>query len=180
MADNKELATVEQAIKKTGRGGKYNFPSSVPPESPEVVKAALSPVLYWFQLGLEDKPQSDDEVEKRVVFFFRRCAELGERPTVEKLALALGVSRKVLFDWESGRTQSPRRGDIIKSAKENLAAFDADLAAAGKMNPVPYIFRAKNYYGMRDQVDIVAAPGAQLSDKSADEIAATYTELPDD
>ena len=75
-------------------------------------------------------------------------------------------------------TESVRQ-KVIKKAKETLACFDAGLVAAGKMNPVPYIFRAKNYYGMTDQQQLVIEPKTNISDVSADEIAAKYNELPE-
>ena len=181
MADNTELAKTETAVKKRGRGGKYNFPSTVEPEDPEVVRAVLGSVLYWYKRGSDAKPQTDDEVEERILEYLTECYNTGQRMTVEKLALALGVTRETLNQWENGgHGSNPRRADIIKRAKDTIASYDADMVTSGKMNPVPYIFRAKNYYGMRDQVDIVAAPGGQLSTASADEIAAKYEELPED
>lgn len=179
MASDKEVVQVEQTVKKRGRGGKYNFPNAVEPENPETVRSALTPVLYWYELGITNKCMTDDDIEERTIYFFRRCAELGERPTVEKYALALGYTRKALYDWENGNRQSARRADIIKSAKENLAAFDADLASSGKMNPVPYIFRAKNYYGMKDQTDITIEPRQTITDADAVQIAEKYNELPE-
>ena len=167
-----------EEIVKRGRGGKYNFPSAVDPEteSPDVVREAATSVQYWYKRGA-NKATSDEEVQQRIDEFFSTCIETGQRMTVEKMALALGITRKTLYDWE---IQSNKRGDIIKRAKEYLAAFDADLATSGRMNPVPYIFRAKNYYGMRDQVDIIAASGPGLAAGSAEEIAAKYEELPPD
>lgn len=178
MASDTEIVQVETAVKKRGRGGKYNFPNAVEPESPEVVRAALTPVLYWYELGSREKCVTDEEIEDRTLFFFRRCAETGERPTVEKYALALGYTRQALNEWE--HNVNSRRFDIIKKAKENLAAFDADLASSGKMNPVPYIFRAKNYYGMKDQTDITIEPRQGITDQDAETVAAKYAELPPD
>ena len=100
--------------------------------------------------------------------------------TVEKLALALGVTRETLHSWETGATQSTRRSDLIKKAKDCIAAYDADMVSTGKMNPVPYIFRAKNYYGMKDQQDITIAPKQGITDESAVNIAEKYAELPGD
>lgn len=174
--EDTEIVQVDQAVKKRGRGGKYNFPSTVDPESedPATVRAATSSCLYWMKRGRDDKPTTDDDIQSRVDEFFAACYESGQRATVEKLALALGVTRKCLYDWEQ---QTGRRGDIIKSAKEFLAAFDADLATAGKMNPVPYIFRAKNYYGMRDQTDITIEPKQHLTEQDVETVAAKYAEL---
>lgn len=161
-----------------GRGGKYNFPSTVEPEDPEVVRAVLGSVLYWRQRGIEEKPVTDDDVQARVDEFLSECWQTGQRMTVEKLALALGVSRETLHSWETGATQSARRSDIIKRAKESIAAYDADMVTAGKMNPVPYIFRAKNYYGMKDQQDIIIEPRPGVTDENAVEVGKKYAELP--
>lgn len=177
--DNAEIVEVNTAIKKTGRGGKYNFPSSVEPENPEDVRAALGSVLYWRQRGIEDKPITDDDVEARVNEYLSECWNTGQRMTVEKLALALGVARDTLHSWERGETQSKRRSDIIKNAKDCIASYDAEMVTAGKMNPVPYIFRAKNYYGMKDQQDITIEPKQGITDATAEEVAARYAELPD-
>ena len=169
----------EKPVKRKGRGGKYNFPSTVEPEDPEVVRAALGSVLYWYKRGC-DKPKTDEEIEQRVIEYLGECYTTGQRLTVEKLALALGIARQTLFEWENGKSCSKRVTDIIKRAKGTIAAYDADMVTSGKMNPVPYIFRAKNYYGMKDQQDVVIEPKQGITDQTADEIAEKYVELPDD
>lgn len=45
-----------------------------------------------------------------------------------------------------------------------IAAFDAELAVRGLINPVVYIFRGKNYYGMRDQQDVSVTHTARVED----------------
>ena len=47
---------------------------------------------------------------------------------------------------------------MIKQAKEMLAAMDADLVSNNKIPQVTYIFRAKNFFGMKDQTDVVITP----------------------
>ena len=179
MAKQEEIVEAKTAIKKTGRGGKYNFPSTVEPENPEDVKEALGSVLYWLKRGIDSKPLTDNEVEDRVLEYVTTCYHTGQRMTVEKLALALGITRSTLYDWETGHTQSPRRSDIIKRAKESIAAYDADMVAKGKLNPVPYIFRAKNYYGMKDNQDITITPNNPITDVNPADIVQKYDELPD-
>ena len=68
----------------------------------------------------------------------------------------------------------------IKRAKEFLASYDANMVATGKLNPVPYIFRAKNYYGMRDQQEYVLTPNHPLDSANVDEVANKYKLLPDE
>lgn len=186
MPRERDAAKIEQKLiakearkqPLTGTGGKYNFPQAVQPEDPDTVREVLGSVLYWFRRGLEDKPQTDDEVEDRVLEYLSGCYETGQRMTVEKMALALGVTRETLHSWETGETQSKRRSDIIKRAKESIAAYDADMVTGGKMNPVPYIFRAKNYYGMKDAADVAITTRQDVIDVTAAEVAEKYAQLP--
>ena len=108
---------------------------------------------------------SDDDLADRMSEYFFRCADQGIRPTVEEMALYCGFkSTEELYDWETGHTRgfSLETADIIKKAKSFIKTFDAKLVVDGKMNPVVYFFRARNYYGMRDQVDVVVANASPL------------------
>ena len=69
--------------------------------------------------------------------------------------------------------------EIIKKAKQILASMDAELAAEGKIQPVVYMFRSKNFYEMRDSQELVLTPNTQrLSDSDYQEIAEKYKQLP--
>ena len=120
----------------------------------------LNNSLYWFNRPIV---KTDEECAERLNEFFKHCAENNELPTVEKMCLALGTVRQTVWNWESGATNvSQQRRDMLKKAKEIISAMDAELAAKGKI-PVPtYIFRAKNYYGMRDDPQVVV----QVNDNS--------------
>lgn len=99
---------------------------------------------------------NDDELAKRVDDFFRYCERTNEYPSVEKLALACGVTRSTLWRWktEPGAC-SPVRQQIIEKAYDVLAAIDAELVATGISPISTYSFRAKNYYGMKDQAETI-------------------------
>ena len=57
--------------------------------------------------------------------------------------------------------------------------MDAELAAEGKIQPVVYMFRSKNFYEMRDSQELVLTPNTQrLSDSDYQEIAEKYKQLP--
>lgn len=174
--NDNEIVEINQAVKAKGRGGKYNFPSTVEPENPEDVRAALGSVLYWMKRGMDNKPESNDEIQDRVIEYITTCFDTGQRITVEKLALALGITRETLWKWEQ---INDARGNIIKKAKDAIASYDADMVTTGKLNPVPYIFRAKNYYGMKDQQDITIEPKQGITDTTAEEVAVKYAELPE-
>jgi hypothetical protein len=126
-------------------------------------------------------PKSDEELCDRLNWFFKTCAETNQLPTVEKMCLALSWSRQHVFEMEVGNRPgfSPDTSDILKKAKNLIASLDAELAQEGKIQPVVYMFRAKNYYGMKDQQDVVLTPnqGENLPDRAT--IEAKYAELPE-
>lgn len=109
--------------------------------------------------------KSVDEVCERFNEYFQVCCEKGMLPTVEGLALAAGTTVGVLRDWELQR-YSPERGPLVTKAKTLIAEVDAQLVAMGKMPAVPYIFRAKNFYGMSDKTELeVTSPTIELPEE---------------
>jgi|WetSurMetagenome_2_1015567.scaffolds.fasta_scaffold29718_7 hypothetical protein len=106
--------------------------------------------------------------------FFAKVSASGEIPSVEKMALALGTVRQVIWEWEQG-TLGREMADIVKKAKEILGAIDAELVASRKIEPITYIFRAKNYYGMKDKVEYSVERRDVLgSGKTVDELEAKW------
>lgn len=95
------------------------------------------------------------------------------------MCLALGTVRQVVWQWENGMGCSQARADMIKKAKEILAAMDAELVSRGKIPQVTYIFRAKNFFGLRDQTDLVITPNNPFGEvQDPDTIAEKYKYLP--
>lgn len=122
--------------------------SKIPPE-------ALGAIVAECSRDFRQPPvKTDEECLERLTDFFLRYAEAGGLPTVEKMCLCLGIDYWSLRDWQNG-TKGETRAQIVKRAKSILASIDADLVLKGMINPVAYIFRAKNYYGMKDQQDVV-------------------------
>jgi len=178
LNNNEALQQVAERRSLTrGRGGNANFPT-VTNEKPEDSRRILTEVLRWYNLPA---CKTDEEIQERTRMFFEECAERGERPTVEKYCVALGYCRATVSNWRNGIKCSPSRTEIIKRTFEVLSAYDAGLAVEGKVNPVPYIFRAKNYYGLKDQTDVVVTPNNPLGETvSADMIEEKYLELPEE
>ena len=125
-------------------------------------------------------PKTEEELCDRLNWFFQTCQETNQLPTVEKMCLALSMPRSTVFDWESGRTRGlgSATSDILKKAKNLIASLDAELAQEGKIQPVVYMFRAKNYYGMKDQQDVVVTPNPAGNYQDPATIEAKYAELP--
>lgn len=66
---------------------------------------------------------------------------------------------------------------MIKKAKEILAGIDAKLVSQGKIPQVTYIFRAKNFFGMKDQSEVVLTPNNPLGDqRTPEELQQQYIE----
>lgn len=172
-----------------GRGGKYNFPNAQlqlieqDDEKRAFVAKCIENNLVFFNAGVNNRVKSDEELCERLNWFFSTCAETQQLPNVEKLSNALGYHRNTINDWENGVSGgfSPVTKDIIKQAKQILASIDAELAQEGKTQPVIYMFRAKNFYGMKDQQDVVVTPNtAGIERVDVATIEAKYDELPDE
>ena len=173
-------------IKTTGRGGKYNFPNAQlkkleqDDDKREFIGKALHNILEVSR-AFDAPPKSDEELCDRLNWFFKTCAETQQLATVEKMCLALSWSRQHVFELEAGNRPgfSPNTRDIIKKAKNLIASIDAELAQEGKIQPVVYMFRAKNYYGMKDQQDVVVTPNTNSDFQDRATIEAKYAELPE-
>ena len=187
MAKNKNELTPVDNRPAYGKGGKYNFPNArmklieEDDEKRAFVAKCIENNLVFFNAGIKDKVTNDEELCERLNWFFSQCAETQQIPNVEKMANALGYHRNTLNDWENGVSPgfSPATKEIIHQAKQILASIDAELAQEGKTQPVVYLFRAKNFYGMKDQQDVVVTPNTGMEAGDAKTIEAKYAELPE-
>lgn len=139
------------------------------------IKRALTESLQFYSRPCVANTQ---EAMERTAEYFVFCVEHGMRPTVEEYALALGTTRSMFERWRNGTAKNVDYR-VIERAKEVIAAFDAKAVIANKMNPVAYIFRSKNYYGLRDQTDVVVTP-KQLETKSKDDLIYAAEALPEE
>lgn len=148
----------------------------------DVIGKVANNILVFYQWGM-NPVRNDDELEQRLASFFVECARTNQIPTVEKMCLCTGWARDTIIGWRDGSTGgfSSRSSSIVKKAWNYLSSFDAEMVLENKVNPVAYIFRAKNYYGMVDKQEHVLTPNDPLGDATdAATIAAKYQQLPDD
>ena len=166
MAETKkpqdELVEQGEQIVKKKRGGKTaSIKHNTSAKAADIRRIGAS-LLRWYNM---EKAVTDEEIRERLEMYFVTTLEAGEIPTVEEMSLALGYDRKTIWSWEVGGEGSTSvRRNLIKKAKEFLASFDAKLVQENKVNPTTYIFRAKNYFGLKDEVEYVLKPETPLGD----------------
>ena len=157
----------EETVKpKRGRGGTQNFPNAKFEAKTEaekqVVRQLLNETLHEYR---KPRVTSDKELAERLDEYFAQCAATGQTPSVEEMCLSTGYTSDTCWDWEVGRNKgfSSETSAIIKKAKNFLKTFDAKMAIAGQMGFLVYCFRAKNYYGMTDQKEVVITPAVEAT-----------------
>jgi len=165
MTENKSNGDLikqgEQIVKKK-RGSKSASLAHNTRAKAEDIRRIGASLLKWYRM---EKAVTDEEIRERLERYFVETLEAGEIPTVEEMCLALGYPRQTIWRWETGEEGStPARRDLIKKAKELLASFDAKMVQEGKINPVTYIFRAKNYFGLQDKQEYVLTPNNPLGE----------------
>lgn len=170
-----ELASTKHRIKcatkavdpNEKRGGKRKqLSSSIADDmNAQLLEQALQ---YW----KVPTAKTDEEIAQRIEFYFNDCYVNKLRPTLEGCALACGVTTETFSNWGQKDSKSDfDRFDLSKRVKTLLSHFDASLLINGKLNPVAYIFRSKNYYGMKDQTESIVKHENNLGEtKTPDEL----------
>lgn len=142
--------------KRGGVHGGTVIPASKPLESIKDSEFNQELLQHAFKYWKVPTAKTDEEIADRIEFYFSDCYNAGVRPTLEGCALAIGVTTQTLKNWADKESKMELdRFDLIKRVRTVLAYFDAELFMNGKLNPVAYIFRSKNFYGMKDQVETI-------------------------
>jgi len=145
------------------------------------LNAAVSAVLSNYLELLDKKPvQTPEECADRLNQFFTKCAERGQLATIESMALELGMTNQQMNTWIADKTKGDVIALMLQKAKQIIAAQDAELALRNRLNPVLYIFRSKNFYGMVDKREIINnRPENELDKKSKAELEDRYADIID-
>ena len=165
----------EQVVQKKKRGLKpASMEANFKGDKSEISQAIINATRY-----IKATPcKSDEEFAERIEAYFQECAEEGIIPKWETIGLALGIGRAEAWNIATGRKGSPARQRMMQRAKDILAAIDAELVTTGKVNPVVWIFRAKNFYDMKDTQDVVVTPKQPLGEQqTTEELAEKYSTL---
>jgi hypothetical protein len=117
-----------------------------------------------------------NQIKERTAEYYMSCMESGRIPTMEGLAVALGIGRATLYKWIN-ETEYPAITEFLTIVRDSFAGISAEAAMGNKINPVTWIFYSKNMYGYVDKTELTVAPANPLGDtKDPAEIQARLME----
>ena len=163
MSDAKERK-LQKAIErelhpKKGTGGQ------MPPSVYEIEPNSTADILMKMKI-LYDQPRVKTEqeiVDRLNWYFFDYCIRYQVKPTIDSCAMALGLSRETLNNWEHGESGSFKL-DMAKKIKYMVKNFMESATMEGKLNPIIWMFYGKNYFGMVDKQEMVLTPNRSEGD----------------
>ena len=124
---------------------------------------------------------SDAEaVWQRFEEYFRLCARMGERPNVPGLAMSIGATQRDLWAWRTGRKRKPP--EVVAAIKKAYIVLEHLLErdmGQGTIDRVTGIFLAKADFNYSDQAKEELDELDTDEDRTLDEIAAKYDNIPD-
>ena len=160
-------------IKSNGKNSPVigdNGLKTLPGDNSRYAKIALD-MVSWEPVDRNDIPG----LQKRFEEYIQYCIDNDVKPGNLTCYAALGISKQVAMDWETGRYGSKEHVDFIKKVKSFCSSFRELLMLDNKVNVVTGIFWQKNYDGLVDKQEYVLTPNQQNdNDYSADEIRERY------
>lgn len=127
--------------------------------SSEENRGLLSETIASVRRALRMRPvQSNAELLERLEEYMAVIQDRRVPPTIEELSLYLGMTVQTLYDIRIGTNlgfpDQPYPGattlKIIERVIDGLHSIDAVQAMKRQADNTTYIFRSKNYYGMKD------------------------------
>lgn len=173
MDNSDDMQSVAEQVVKKRRTRPDRVPQTEPGDNSKYIKHAMA-MWDWPRLTFTD----NEEVKKRTAMYFNLCEQNDMKPSVEGLALAYGINRKMLWKYANGVDSAfiPEEcRDTLKKAYTIINGMMADYMQNGKINPVAGIFLMKNNMGYTDQTEVVITPNTPLGDNpSAPALADKY------
>ena len=99
-----------------------------------------------------------EDVGLEINHYFDLCDKHSIIPSITSLCLYLGISRDTLY--AHANNPNSRYSDVLKEAINYCHSILEAGAFEGKVPAVPYIFTAKNFFGMRDDKNITVSPSS--------------------
>lgn len=133
-----------------------NYPNAKQPQAtPEEIGELVGVIdkLRQFPPVRKNEPE---EIRKRLDYFFEYCTDYDVKPSVEGMALCLGVTRQCLWAWESD--QNSEAGRLVWRAKAVINTLLTTWTLDGKISPVTTIWLQKNNFGYSDAKTLEIKP----------------------
>ena len=112
----------------------------------------------------QPRAKTEEEITQRLQwYFFEYCVQFQMKPTIDGCAMALGIHRDTLNNWEHGESGSFKL-DVAKKCKQLVKLFMESATMEGKLNPIIWMFYGKNYFGMVDKQEMVLTPNRSEGD----------------
>ncbi len=140
-------------------------------------------------MALMNLPKIDlhdvNQVMNRLNEYFQLHADNDMKPTVTGMGMALnGLDKRRLWEIKTGNYHTSKSLEVlpsevtecIKNAYKIMESMWENYMLNNKIQPVAGIFLGKNYYGMKDQQDLVVSPATNTDDYSAEDIKSRYIE----
>ena len=117
-------------------------------------------------IGRPPKYTKPEEMQKIIMEYFEECKAEGKYPTVSMMAFRLGMSRKMLLEYEKSieddyylkqLDDSVKQGfrNTIKAAKQYIEGCYEDKLINSPNSPIGTIFTLKNNYKWVDKTEQV-------------------------
>lgn len=126
-------------------------------------------------IDISDPVQVSDRIEQ----YFQFCADNDRKPQIVGMANWLGVSRDTLNSWKRGEYRTNTHSDVIQKAVAMLEEMWAEYMLNGKVNPASGIFISKNWFGYRDEQQIVVTPNNPLDVENPEDLRKYARSLPE-
>ena len=180
MATIKNDDDIVKEVVKKPRGGKNS-----PVIGDNGLQVAPGDNTKYLNLGMQlfNLPPIDlkdpEQVNNRLMEFFKIHADADMKPTVSGMGMALGLDRRRLWEIKTGNAKAYNLptsvADSIKRAYEYMEILWENYMQNGKINPVSGIFLVKNNFGYQDKTEYVVTPNVNNdSDYNAEDIRARY------
>lgn len=160
-AKMRKLEQALERIEKPKKGRNGQMPPSVYEIEPNSTADILGKLKILYQ---QKRVTSEEEIAQRLDwYFFDYCMNYQMKPTIDGCAMALGISRETLNNWEHGESGSYKL-DVAKKVKNLVKIFMEGATMEGKLNPIIWMFYGKNYFGMVDKQEMVLTPNRSEGD----------------
>ena len=178
-------SSVDKAVEGMNKKKDGKLYGGFTPEKGAVISEIVSGTLADLAQSISRPACTYDNlplIQERTAEYLQACIDHQSVPLIEGWAVALGVSRKTLYQWFDN-TKSREVFDFLERVRTMVFAANAQAAYKGAINAVAWIFYGKNSLGMTDKTELQVSaqpinplgeetPPEELRQKYLDAIAA--------